>query len=35
MIIVVPEGNKEDNTRQPEFYNSTFNYLKSIGFNTI
>jgi DUF2075 family protein len=35
MIIVIPEGNKEDHTRQPEFYNSTFNYLKDIGFTTI
>jgi DUF2075 family protein len=35
MIIVIPEGNKEDHTRQPEFYNSTFNYLKDIGFKTI
>lgn len=35
MIIVVPEGNIEDYTRQPEFYNSTYNYLKSIGIKTI
>jgi len=35
MVIVVPEGDKEDSTRQPEFYDSTFNYLKNIGFNTI
>ncbi|TAF43834.1 MAG: DUF2075 domain-containing protein [Sphingobacteriales bacterium] len=35
MVIVIPEGNKEDHTRQPEFYNSTFNYLKDIGFKTI
>lgn len=35
MIIVIPEGNIEDHTRQPEFYNSTFNYLKDIGFSTI
>jgi hypothetical protein len=35
MVIVIPEGNKEDHTRQPEFYNSTFNYLKDIGFITI
>jgi|694.fasta_scaffold138002_4 DUF2075 family protein len=35
MVIVVPEGNIEDHTRQPEFYNSTFNYLKSIGIKTI
>lgn len=35
MVIVIPEGNIEDHTRQPEFYNSTFNYLKNIGFKTI
>ncbi len=32
MVIVVPEGVKEDPTRQPEFYDSTYDYLKSIGF---
>jgi DUF2075 family protein len=31
MVIVIPEGNIEDHTRQPEFYNSTYTYLKSIG----
>lgn len=35
MIIVIPEGNLEDHTRQPEFYDSTYEYLKSIGFKTI
>jgi DUF2075 family protein len=35
MIICVPEGNKEDHTRQPEFYDSTYNYLKSIGISEI
>jgi DUF2075 family protein len=35
MIIVVPEGNIEDHTRQPEYYDSTFNYLKSIIPNVI
>ncbi len=35
MVIVVPEGNLEDHTRQPAIYNSTYNYLKSIGLNTI
>ncbi|MCB9481605.1 MAG: DUF2075 domain-containing protein [Desulfobacteraceae bacterium] len=35
MIIVVPEGNIEDPTRLPEFYDPVFNYLKSIGFDTI
>jgi hypothetical protein len=35
MIIVVPEGNKEDATRKLEFYDSTFNYLKSLGLKVI
>lgn len=35
MIIVIPEGNPEDHTRLPEFYNSTFEYLKSIGFEIL
>ena len=35
MVIVIPEGNIDDYTRQPEFYNSTFNYLKSLGIKTI
>jgi DUF2075 family protein len=35
MVIVVPEGNIEDHTRQPEYYDSTFNYLKSIGIAVI
>ena len=35
MIICVPKGNSEDQTRLPEFYDSTYNYLKSIGFEEI
>jgi DUF2075 family protein len=35
MVIVVPEGNIEDPTRQPDFYDSTFNYLKNIGISII
>lgn len=35
MIIVVPEGETNDGTRNPEFYNSTFNYLKELGIQTI
>lgn len=35
MIIVIPEGNPEDHTRLPEFYDSTFNYLNNIGFEII
>jgi DUF2075 family protein len=35
MVIVVPEGDLEDLTRNPEFYNSTYNYLKFLGLNEI
>lgn len=31
MIIVVPEGDKRDPTRDPKFYDSTFNYLRQLG----
>lgn len=35
MIICVPEGNPEDHTRQPEFYDCTYQYLKQLGFEEI
>ncbi|MBX7041569.1 MAG: DUF2075 domain-containing protein [Ignavibacteria bacterium] len=35
MIIVVPEGDCEDPTRAPDYYDSTYRYLLDIGFNTI
>jgi DUF2075 family protein len=35
MIICVPEGKVEDPTRQPEFYDGTYKYLKSIGLEEI
>lgn len=35
MIIVVPQGNPEDSTRKPEYYDSTYEYLKSIGIEEI
>lgn len=43
MVICVPEGNKrldhngfpEDSTRQPLYYDDTYNYLKSIGIKEI
>jgi hypothetical protein len=35
MVIVVPEGNLEDHTRRPEYYDNTYNYLKSIGIKII
>lgn len=35
MVIVVPEGNTEDHTRFPEFYDETYRYLKEIGIKEI
>ena len=35
MILCVPEGNPEDPTRLPEFYDSTYQYLKSLGIEEI
>jgi len=32
MVIVVPAGDINDHTRKPEYYDATFEYLKSIGF---
>jgi hypothetical protein len=35
MAIVVPYGDSDDPTRKPEYYDSTFSYLKQIGFEVI
>lgn len=35
MVIVVPEGDDADQTRKPEFYDPTFEYLRGIGFEMI
>lgn len=35
MVIVVPEGDGEDLTRKEEYYDPTFEYLRSIGFTEI
>lgn len=35
MVIVVPEGDPEDHTRKAEYYDTTFNYLRSIGINLL
>lgn len=35
MVICVPEGNPDDHTRLPEFYEGTYKYLKSIGIEEI
>lgn len=32
MVIVVPSGDPKDPTRDPAFYDSTFHYLKEVGF---
>jgi hypothetical protein len=31
----VPNGDVEDSTRSPQYYDGTFNYLKEIGFTEI
>lgn len=31
MVIVVPRGDREDPTRNPEFYNPTYEYLRALG----
>ena len=35
MIICVPEGSPDDHSRMPEYYDSTYNYLKSLGVEEI
>jgi hypothetical protein len=35
MVIVAPEGNAEDHTRKPEFYNPIFEYLRNIGLHIL
>ncbi len=35
MAIVVPEGDSGDPTRNPQFYNSTFQYLSDVGFKIL
>lgn len=35
MVIVVPPGDLEDRTRNPESYDPTFEYLKNVGFTMI
>lgn len=35
MVIVVPAGDLEDNTRRKDFYDPTFDYLMEIGFVVI
>lgn len=35
MVICVPKGDPDDHTRQPEIYDGTYDYLKSMGFDEI
>jgi hypothetical protein len=35
MVIVIPKGDTTDATRNPDFYDTTYEYLKQIGFTTI
>ncbi|MFH2135922.1 MAG: DUF2075 domain-containing protein [Pseudomonadota bacterium] len=35
MVLVVPNGDVDDHTRNPQFYDGTYNYLKEIGFTEI
>lgn len=35
MVIVIPPGDIDDPTRLPEFYDPTFEYLKSVGFEIL
>lgn len=35
MVILVPKGSDEDKTRDPSFYESTYQYLKEIGLEEI
>jgi hypothetical protein len=35
MVIVVPEGDPNDPTRKPEYYDPTFQYLSEIGFERL
>lgn len=35
MVICVPEGDINDDTRKPEYYDGTYNYLKSLGLDIL
>lgn len=35
MVIVVPPGDNDDPTRNPEYYDPTFKYLSNLGFEVI
>jgi hypothetical protein len=35
MVIFVPEGDRDDVTRLPEFYDGTYDYFRQIGFEAL
>lgn len=35
MVIYIPQGNSQDTTRSPEFYDDTYRYLKNCGISDI
>jgi len=35
VVIFIPNGDDEDQTRKHEFYDETFEYLKSIGIEEL
>ena len=35
LVICIPTGSSEDITRLPEYYDNTYNYLLSLGFNNL
>ncbi|HWI83492.1 DUF2075 domain-containing protein [Ramlibacter sp.] len=35
MVIVVPEGDDQDSTRLPAYYDGTFSYLRSLGLSLL
>ncbi|NLP42321.1 MAG: DUF2075 domain-containing protein [Veillonellaceae bacterium] len=35
MVIFIPHGDENDKSREPHFYDGTYDYLKSIGINEI
>jgi len=35
MVIFIPEGSAEDPTRNPEYYDGTFDYLRGLGIQVL
>jgi len=35
MVICVPEGDGEDKTRLPEFYDGVYEYVRDLGFDEL